>query len=475
MMKPVKSGLLLAALVAAGAGGHWAGQRGLPHGFSPLLTSKSASQTLPPSGPVLYYRDPDGPFYASEPKQNSKGKAYLPVLASEEISFDPASVKQADAITTKAPPKIRFYRNPMGLPDTSPVPKKDSMGMDYIPVYEGDEDESGIVKISPGKVQRTGIRSVPATRQQITRDIRAPGIVALDERLITVLSARVDTFVEKVEAVTTGETVTRNQPLVTLYSTEIAAAAAQFITELGSNAQLASTGGAKKRLENLGVPPEEIAEIERSRKVPANMVWRAPRDGIVLERNVVSGMKMAAGATLFRIADVSKLWVVADVAEHAFASLRVGTEAKIRLRHRPDVQFTGAVSLIYPQVNMETRTARIRIEVANPDLTLLPNMYADVEIAAGDSEAHITVPENAVIDSGTRKIVLLDRGEGRFEPREVKTGQRGNGLVAILDGVAEGERVVTSANFLIDAESNLKSALQSLTTANEANKPEKQP
>ena len=152
--------------------------------------------------------------------------------------------------------------------------------------------------------------------------MRAPGIVSLDERRISVLSARVDTFVEKVEAVTTGDLVTRNQPLVTLFSTEIAAAAAQFITELTSDGRLIATGGARKRLENLGVPAEAITEIERSRKVPPNIVWRAPRDGIVLERNVVDGMKMASGATLFRIADVTTLWVLADVPEQESTTSR---------------------------------------------------------------------------------------------------------------------------------------------------------
>jgi Cu(I)/Ag(I) efflux system membrane fusion protein len=205
------------------------------------------------------------------------------------------------------------------------------------------------------------------------------------------------------------------------------------------------------------------------------MVCRAGRDGIVLERNVVTGMKMASGATLFRIADATRIWVLADVPELGLASLRVGAEATVRVRHRPDLTFAGKIALIYPQVNMETRTARIRIEIANPDLLLLPNMYVDVEIAAGDDTDRIVVPESAVIDSGARKVVLIDRGEGRFEPREVKTGPRGHGLVAILDGVMEGDRVVTSANFLIDAESNLKAALQSLSMGKESNTQEKQP
>jgi len=474
MNRALSRTLILAAIMAAGTGGYWAGQRGFALSTHlPLLSMPTSSQaSSSPTGAILYYRDPDGPFYASKPKQNAKGQAFLPVLASEDVGFDPVPVKAEAGNSAKGSSKIRFYRNPMRLPDTSLVPKKDSMGMDYIPVYDGDEDESAIVKLSPGKVQRTGVRSVPALRQKITQMFRAPGIVALDERLITVLSARIDTFVEKVATVTTGERVDKNQTLVTLFSTEIVAAAAQFITELSSNSPAAATGGARKRLENLGVPPEVIGEIERTRKVPPNMVWRAPRDGIVLERNAVEGMKMAAGATLFRIADISKLWVLADVPEHGLASLRLGAEAVIRVRHRPDLQFSGRISLIYPQVSLETRAARVRIEIANPDLVLLPNMYAEVDIEAGEVAPQITVPDSAVIDSGTRKIVIIDRGEGRFEPREVKTGLRGAGLVEILDGVAEGDSVVVAANFLIDAESNLKAALQSLMMANEVNKNE---
>jgi len=477
MNRSATTGLLLTVFVAAGAGGYWAGQRGLALSVHSPFISMTAREkgAPPPKGSILYYRDPDGPFYAAEPKSNAKGRAFLPVLASEEISFDPEPAKQAEANTTKQPSKIRFYRNPMGLPDTSPTPKKDSMGMDYIPVYEGDEDESGVIKLSPGKVQRTGVRSVAATRSKIMQILRAPGVVALDERLITVLAARVDAFVENVAAVTTGDAVKRNQPLVTLFSTEFANAAALFIAELATDSRGATTGGARKRLENLGVPPEEIAEIERIRKIPPNMVWRAPRDGIVLERNVVNGMKMASGTTLFRIADVTRLWVLADIPEVGLASLRLGAEATARVRHRPDLKFPGKISLIYPQVNLETRTARIRIEVANPDLVLFPNMFVDVEITAGDDADPIAVPDSAVIDSGTRKIVFLDLGEGRFEPREVRTGPRGNGLVAILDGLAEGDRVVTAANFLIDAESNLKAALQSLSIGNGADKPEKRP
>lgn len=355
--------------------------------------------------------------------------------------------------------RILYYRNPMGLPDTSPVPKKDSMGMDYVPVYEGDASEDGIIKLSPGRIQRSGVRSEPVRRQTIAQAIRVPGVVQLDERRISVVAIRADAFVQEVAPVTTGDRVAKGTRLARIYSPDISTAGAQFVTELNAAARGVPEGGARQRLENLGVPPEIIAEIERSRKVPPTINWSAPRDGIVLERSVSDGMKMAAGTSLFRLADISTIWVLADVPERELSDVRIGAPTTLRLRGRPEVAFEGRVSVIYPQIAEVTRTAKVRIELANPDGILLPNMYADVEIGAGDASAELAVPSSAVIDSGTRRIVILDRGEGRFEPREVKLGRRGDGMVAISEGISQGDRVVVSSNFLIDAESNLKAAL----------------
>jgi Cu(I)/Ag(I) efflux system membrane fusion protein len=276
---------------------------------------------------------------------------------------------------------------------------------------------------------------------------------------------RADAFVQEVAPVTTGDRVAKGTRLVRIYSPEISTAGAQFITELNAAARGVPEGGARQRLENLGVPPEVIAEIERSRKVPLTINWSAPRDGIVLERNVSDGMKMAAGNSLFRLADISTIWVLADVPERELAAVRIGAPAAVQLRGRPGSSFEGRVSVIYPQIAEATRTAKVRIEIANREGVLLPNMYADVEIGSGDAAPELAVPDSAVIDSGTRRIVILDHGEGRFEPREVKLGRRGEGMVAITEGISEGDRVVVSANFLIDAESNLKAALSGLAPA----------
>ncbi|HEY9215888.1 MAG TPA: efflux RND transporter periplasmic adaptor subunit [Ancylobacter sp.] len=466
MKRIALTGLALAAILAAGAGGYWVGLRDFP--MPGLREWFGVEDTLAAGGPagsgaVIYYQDPDGqPVYSATPRQTADGRAFRAVRASEDVSFEdkpPATTVPASGGTRR----VLYYRNPMGLPDTSPAPKKDSMGMDYIPVHEGEDDGGPIVKVSLGKLQRTGVRSELVQRRTVGRLVRVPGTVQLDERRISVVATRSDAFVNEVANVTTGDRVTKGQMLLRLYSPDIAFAAAQFITDLNSGGRDSALGGARQRLENLGLPPEAIAEIERTRKAPLSMVWRAPRDGVVLERNVVDGMKAAPGEVLFRLADISTIWVLADVPEFDLGAVRLGAPVTIRVRSLPGRSFEGRVSLIYPQVSEATRATRVRIEIANPGGVLLPNMYAEVEIGTGDAAPVVAVPDSAVIDTGTRQVVIIDRGEGRFEPRDVKIGLRGQGFTEIREGIAEGDRVVVAANFLIDAESNLKAALRGLT------------
>ena len=461
MKRLALTGLALAAILAAGGAGYWVGQRGLAVGWRGWLSIEGSLAANEPvgTGPVIYYQDPDGkPVYSAQPRQTEDGRPFAAVPASQDVSFEvkpPSEERAAQA----DPKRILYYRNPMGLPDTSPVPKKDSMGMDYLPVYESEGNEDGVIKLSPGRIQRSGVRSEPVRRQIIAQTIHVPGVVQLDERRVSVVTIRADAFVQEVAPVTTGDRVTKGTRLARIYSPEISTAGAQFITELNAAARGVPEGGARQRLENLGVPPEVIAEIERSRKVPLTINWSAPRDGIVLERSVSDGMRMTAGGSLFRLADISTIWVLADVPERQLAAVGIGAPATIRLRGRPGSSFEGRVSVIYPEIAEATRTAKVRIELANRDGILLPNMYADVEIGSGDATPQLAVPDSAVIDSGSRRVVILDLGEGRFEPREVKLGRRGDGMVAITEGISEGDRVVVSANFLIDAESNLKAAL----------------
>lgn len=475
MTGAARSALGLAALAAAGLGGFWAGGGRLPVPMPETLVAAFAAiasgpDAPPPgpeaaaaTGPVLYWRDPDGrPVWSAGPKSTPDGRAFLPVREGKDIIFDeqpaPAQAEEGGA------PRILYYRNPMGLPDTSPTPKKDSMGMDYIPVFDGEIDEGPVVALSPGKLQRTGVRTELVERRSLVRPVRAPGVVALDERRVTVVATRSDAFVETVADVTTGARVSAGQPLAQVYSPEISAAAALYLSALSSGDRRAMAG-ARQRVVNLGMPEASLAALEAERQVPLSLTWTAPSDGVVMERNAAPGMMMEAGMTMFRLADISVVWVLAEVPEYEIGGVAPGARAEVRVRSLPSRRFEGRVGLIYSEVSPDTRTVKVRIELANPDGALLADMYADVEIEAGPAAPVIAAPDGAVIDDGERQVVLVALGEGRFEPRPVTLGARGGGYVEVRSGLEAGERVVTAANFLIDAESNLKAALSALAPA----------
>jgi len=435
--------------ILAAAGGYWAG----------IGSATRLLGNVPPAaGPIIYYRDPDGAFrYSAGPLSTPDGRAYQPVYASQDVSFDGPAPTRSDPDAER---RVLFYRNPMGLPDTSPLPKKDSMGMDYLPVYEDQAPDDQSVRISFGKIQRIGVKTALARRGLATRPIQAPARLQLDERRVHIVATRTEAFVEEVADVTTGDTVAKGQMLVGLFAREIAAAGAEYITNLASGS---ASNGAVQRLKNLGVSPVVIEEIRQSRKVPERIAVTAPSGGVVLERAAVPGMMASPGAVLFRIADTSRLWALASVPESSLSAVAAGAPVALKVRGVPERSFQARIDLIYPEIDAVTRTATIRIEIDNVGGMLRPNMYADAEIRSSPRAASTTVPASAIVDTGERRVVFVDKGDGRFEPRQVELGLRSPDAVEILKGVAEGERVVVSANFLIDAESNLQSALSSFT------------
>ncbi|WP_143150092.1 efflux RND transporter periplasmic adaptor subunit, partial [Agrobacterium pusense] len=294
------------------------------------------------------------------------------------------------------------------------------------------------------------------------RRIQVPGTVTLDERLVSIISMRTDSFVDDVADVTTGDRIRKGDKLFRFYSREIATAASEYAAGRGD---LRSNGdaGSALRLKNLGVPQEVIDTIANTRQVPASISYVAPRDGIVLERMATTGMMAKPGDELFRIADTSNVWVMADVPEYDLASVRNGAEVKVTIRSLPGRTFKGVVDLIYPQVDMQTRTTKVRIELPNPEGVLLANMYADVKIEAGAPNPVVAVPSSAVVDTGDRQVIFIDKGNGKFEPKDVTLGVRGEEKTEIAKGVAAGDKVVVAANFLLDAESNLNSALSAMS------------
>ena len=433
--------LLAVGMVAGVGGGYWYARPSA--GTSSFAAPSTASAV---ERKILYYRDPSGaPNFSATPKQDEHGRDYLPVYEDEEVSFEPPTKQNTQ--TRSSQRRILYYRNPMGLPDTSPVPKKDPMGMDYIPVYEG-EDEGSTVKVSVEKIQRSGVRTAAVEPRAIIQPVRAVGNVTHDETRLTVVTMRSDAYIEELFVNKTGQHVNAGDPLFRAYSPEIVLAQVDL-----------RNGGPEQRLRNLGVSESHIREV-RGGKMPFSIVWPAPATGDVIEKRLINGQRVKAGDELFRIADHTRVWIIADVSETDLPAIKIGTRATVTVRAYMTEPVEGEVTFIYPELKAETRTARVRIEVPNPDGRLKIDMYADVVFQTGEASPVIAVPASAVIDSGQRQVVLVAKGEGRFEPRSIKVGRRGDGYVEVLEGLSKGEEIVTSATFLIDAESNLKAALQ---------------
>ncbi len=379
------------------------------------------------------------------------------------------------ASAAKAQKKLLYYRNPMGLPDTSPTPKKDPMGMDYIPVYEGGADEDTALpnqlKISTEKIQKLGVRTELAELRSLDRTVRAAGRVEPDERRSFMVAPKFEGYVERLHVNVSGQFVAKGQPLFEVYSPELVsvqreyAIAAQGVVSLKGADSPAQLGMARlvesslQRLKNWDISEEQIKALVASSETKRSMTFRSPASGIVTEKKAVQGMRFMPGEVLYQVSDLSAVWVVADVFEQDIGLVKAGAKVKVRINAYPEKEFTGTVAYVYPTLKAETRTVPVRVELANPGLLLKPGMFAQLEMAVSAKAKVVTVPLSAVIDSGARQIVLLSHGEGRFEPREVKLGARSDSHVEVLEGVKAGDSVVSSANFLIDAESNLKAAV----------------
>lgn len=486
--------VVVVVAVAAALGGYWFARHQLASkGPAREHTAEHAS-TSPPAAPqkerkVLYYKDPMGkPDFSAVPKKDAMGMDYIPVYEDKEVPLDAAAPAKSAAApqhdhashtpaSADKDRKILYYRNPMGLPDTSPVPKKDSMGMDYIPVYaDAAGDDASIVKVSPARVQMLGVRTEPAAFRTLVRPVRAVGTVQFSERQLAVVSTKFEGWIERLYVNATGEAVRRGEALMRVYSPllvqtqqEYVDAAAMASSLAGADAESEKAAarlveGALRRLRYLDFPESELRRLERERQASRTVTWPAPFSGIVLEKMVFEGMRFMPGEALYKIAGISPIWVIAEVFEQDLAHVAVGQPATITMKAYPGRRFPGRVAFIYPTVGADTRTGTVRIEIPNPGGELKADMYASVELDThATAAAVLAVPDSAVIDNGVRQVVLIERGEGRFEPRPVKVGARADGYTEIRDGVTKGETVVVSANFLIDAESNLKAALSAFT------------
>lgn len=397
------------------------------------------------------------------------------------------AVGGANEATTQAAAERKplFYRHPMNPQITSPVPAKDEMGMDYIPVYADSEtsggEPAGTVTIDPTVVQNIGVRTTKAERRTFSRHVRTIGRIDYDEERLARLYPKVEGWIEKLYVDKTGQAVRRGDVLLEIYSPQIVAGQEEYLLALENAAALKDSpfaeirdgaarlaAAARERLTLLDMPAHQLEELERTRQVRRTLHLHSPFKGIVTYIGARAGQYVTPQTELYRIADLARVWVYVDVYEDDLAWVREGDAAEMRVVALPGRVFLGKVATIYPYLEAKTRTAKVRLEFDNPDRALKPEMYANVVLHASRQVDAVTVPTEAIVRSGARELVFVVRGPGKFAPREVKPGVSSAGRTQILQGLEPGEEVVVSAQFLIDSESKLREAVAKMLEADKA-------
>lgn len=403
-------------------------------------------------------------------------------LLSCEKKAEQMAAPSGPATAEKKDRKILYYKDPMHPWLTSPKPAKaPDCGMDMVPVYEGEEEElpGSAIKIDPTVVQNIGVKTEAVQKRRLVKTIRAVGKVEVDETKLYAVNTKIMGWVEKLYVNVTGQPVRKGQPLLELYSPDLVSTQGEYLLALryqnavsGSELQETLSGSssliesARRRLELWDVTEAQIAELEKSGKPRRTLTFYSPADGIVMEKMVVQGAAVMPGMDMFKIVDLSKVWVMADVYEFELPWIKAGEPAEMELSFIPGRTFTGKVTYIYPMLAMESRTAKVRLEFANPagEIQLRPEMFATVRLKSEMGEETIAVPEQAIIRSGERLVAIVARDGGYFDVREVRAGLVAEGQMQILEGLHEGEQLVVSSQFLIDSESNLRAAIAQFTS-----------
>ena len=458
--------VIIALVLAAGSGYWYALRQGQDD--NDLSVSKESMGKEP-----LFYRNAMNPGVTSpEPAKDSMGMDYVPVYAEED---KPKKERQ-----------VLFYRNPMNPNITSPAPAKDTMGMDYIPVYAeedsgSDEEPDGTVNIDAVTVQNIGVRTALAERRNLSHDIRAVGRVDYDEERLTRLHPKTDGWVEKLYIDKTGEFVKKGTILLGLYSPQLVTSQQEYLLALNnreilkdshfkdiSEGAIQLVHSTRERLQLLDVPEHQISELEKTRKIKKSLHIHSPFTGMVMKIGAREGQYVTPTTELYMLADLSNIWVYVDIYENEMPWVSIGDTALMEVASIPGEVFTGKVSYIYPYLEAKTRTNQIRLEFDNRDLRLKPEMFANVTVKASPQVDAVLVPSEAIVRSGIRNQVFVVRAPGKFEPRLVTLGVSAEGMTQILAGVESGEEVVTSSQFLIDSESKLREATAKMMKVLEA-------
>jgi Cu(I)/Ag(I) efflux system membrane fusion protein len=380
----------------------------------------------------------------------------------------------AGASEVKAEREVLFYRNPMKPAVTSPVPAKDEMGMDYIPVYAdggAGDGPAGTVTIDPVMEQNIGVRTTVAKKQVLSRIVRAVGRVTYDEEKLYRIHPKVEGWIDELFINQTGEQVNEDTMLLSVYSPQLVATQQEYLLALKNeeilkdspfddirNGAVNLVESSRKRLELLDVPAHQLKDLTNNKVVKKSLHIHSPYRGVVMNLGVSKGEFVTPRTELYMLADLSNVWVFVDVYEYELPWVKKGDIAEMTTAAVPGKTFTGKVTFIYPYMEKKTRTARVRLEFDNKDGQLKPDMFTNVVLKGGKKINAVVVPSEALVRSGSRTQVFVQRAKGKFEPREVTVGISTAGLTQILSGVEEGEEVITSSQFLIDSESKLREA-----------------
>ncbi|MCH7665208.1 MAG: efflux RND transporter periplasmic adaptor subunit [Acidobacteria bacterium] len=426
---------------------------------------------------ILFYRNPMDPTISSPvPTQDEMGMDYLPVYADEGgVAGSSRSGER----------EILFYRNPMDPTISSPVPMQDEMGMDYLPVY-ADEAQQAMgagttVSIDPVVVQNMNVQSAVVERRDLTHEIRTVGYLEYDQERMVTVTTKYTGWVEKVYVNYVGEPVRKGQPLFEIYSPELVQTEQELLSAIEYAKKFAASSrdsaddalrraealvdAARTRLSYWDISPEQIVELEETGEIFRTLKVVAPSSGLVTRRMPgLQGMAVKPGMETYLIANLSSLWLSVEIFEDQLAWIHERTPAEVTFTYFPGETFRGTVRFIEPEFSEKTRTLRVKLEIPNPGRRLRAGMFATVRFQPIAAPKALAVPSLAVLRTGQRNVVVVDLGAGRFAPREVTLGHQGAVFVEVLEGLAEGDRVITSAQFLIDSEANLQAAIQKMIT-----------
>jgi RND family efflux transporter MFP subunit len=388
--------------------------------------------------------------------------------------MDLTPVKAGTAGGSSAAAGPSKWRSPMDPTYVRDEPGKDYMGHDLVPVSEGGGEDNSI-SIDPVTTQNMGIRSEVATKRTLARTLRTVGLIAYEEGRKYSVNSKIEGWIETLHINREGQAVKKGQPLLALYSPELVAAQEEYLLALRNGNRLASSplpevaessrrllAAARTRLQYWDISEAQIEALKTSGQPSKTLTLYSRHNGVVIMKKALEGMRVMAGEELLQIADISRIWVNAEIFEYQLPSVVVGQEAEIELPFAAGTVHRGKITHIYPYLNNETRTAIARIELDNPGLVFKPDMYATIRIRSGAVEA-LAIPVDAVLNSGTVQTVFVAQGGGKFAPRQVTLGVSGDdGFVQVLSGLEEGEQVVVSAQFMLDSESSLREALRKM-------------